>query len=138
MTLYVYIIVSMFLSIIFVSPSITFAQDVDTTITEIPNIPSFLEAVSNKHWPLVVAFGVTFVVYFVRVFIKDRLDSKSVPWVILGCTIMSTASARIIQSISQDGMWWHGLIQGILEGATIGLSAMGFWSAGVKNVMPKQ
>jgi hypothetical protein len=43
-------------------------------------------------------------------------------------------STRVCQSVGAGQPWWHGAIQGLLEGSSVGFMAMGWWSAGGKEV----
>jgi hypothetical protein len=112
------------------------AEDAAEVIPPSPDFSAFATALSDRHWPLVVALGVTIIVWFVRYVVKDKLPAKSIPYILLICTVLSAASARIIQAISDNHTWWIAMIQGLLEGATIGVGSMGMWSAGAKNVLP--
>jgi len=120
------------LLIVLLMPSIAFADG------EVPSIGEFMDAIGNKHWPLVVALGLTIVVWVIRNFVKDKVPTKYLPYLTLAIAVLSSTSARIIQAISNDVPWWQGLIQGILEGATIGWVAMGQWSSGVKKLSSTQ
>lgn len=101
-----------------------------------PSTEPFFEAITNQHWPLAVALGVTILVWFVRYVIKDKIPIKIIPYVMVACTVLSAAAARIIQAVSDNQTWWTAMIQGILEGLTVGLGSMGMWSAGMKNALP--
>lgn len=103
-----------------------------------PEFAEFFSALSSRNWPLVVAFGLTFVVYVIRSVTKDKaVPVKYVPYLTLGLAVFGAVAARIIEFVSSNHTWWHGLIQGVVEGAIVGLSAMGWWSVGVKKVLPE-
>ncbi len=112
------------------------AQEAGSMPPPMPDPGSFLEALSSQHWPLAVALGVTILVWFVRYVAKDKIPPKAIPYVMLACAVLSGGAARIIQAVSDNHTWWTAMIQGILEGATVGLGSMGMWSAGAKKVLP--
>ena len=107
-----------------VAPSIAFAE-------EMPNIEGLLEAISSKNIPLAVAFGLSIIVFFVRKF-TNLFPKKYVPYIVVAIGTVSGASTGIIMA---DGLWWHGLIKGLLEGLSAALLSMGMWSSGLKNIL---
>lgn len=127
-------VLMLFTFILFIPISV-FAQEVAAT-PPMPSPDSFFEALSNRHWPLAVAFAVTILVWIVRYVVKDRIPTKVIPYVMLACTVLSTTAARMIQFVGESRPWWQGMIQGVLEGGTIGLGSMGMWSAGAKKALP--
>lgn len=105
-------------------PSVIFAE-------EVPNINGLLDAISAKNYPLLVAFALSIFVFFVRKS-TQIFPKKAVPYVVLCIAVVSGAATGII---GETDIWWHGLIRGLLEGLSAGLMSMGFWSAGLKNVL---
>lgn len=108
-------------------PTIAYAE-------EAPDFGMFLNAVGNQHWPLAVAAGLMLVVWVLRTFVKDKVPSKYIPWVTLTVAILSETGLRMTQFIEAGQPWWQGLVQGLLEGASIGFMAMGWWSSGGKKL----
>lgn len=107
-----------------IAPSLAFAE-------EVPNIEGLLDAISSKNYPLLVAFSLSIIVFFVRKS-TNLFPKKSIPYVVLVLGVVSGAATGIIM---EDTIWWHGLIKGLLEGLAAGLMSMGFWSAGLKNIL---
>lgn len=104
----------------------------------VPDMTNFWQAISDNNWPLVVAIALTFLVYLIRNISKDKIPKKYLPYLTLGIAVVSSVSTRMTQYISEGMTWWHGLIQGFMEGLIIGLTAMGFWSSGIKNIFNKK
>lgn len=98
----------------------------------VPDITPLYDAVTLKNWGLVVAIGLTLVVWIIRNISLDTIPKKYLPIITLVFSILPTVSARMVQCITADTSIWKGVIQGIIEGATIGLTAMGIWSSGLK------
>lgn len=115
-------------------PMFAFGQE--ATTEAMPSPDKFFEALENKHWPLVVAIGVTIVVWFIRYIFKEKLPKKYLPYIMMGCIVLSGAATRIIQFADESKPWWQGMIQGLLEGITVGSASMGLWSAGGKALLP--
>jgi hypothetical protein len=115
--------------------TIAFAQDVSQPQPPLPDTISFFDAIQNRHWPLVVALGLTILVWVVRYLLKEKFPSKYVPYVTVVCTVLGAISAGMIYAINSNHAWWHGVINGLLEGLSIALPALGIWSAGVKNIL---
>jgi hypothetical protein len=101
-----------------------------------PNVDGLMSAINQRHWPLVVAFAVTIVVWIVRYVIKDRIPTKYWPYIVAGTSILFAGATGIIQAVEVNHTWWIGMIRGLLEGATIGLTSLGLWSAGGKKILP--
>ena len=101
-----------------------------------PDPNSLIDAINQRHWPLVVAITVTFGVWFLRFVIKEKLPSKYVPIVTLISTVLLGSATGIIQAAQMNHTWWIGLIHGFLEGMSVGLSAMGVWSVAGKSILP--
>lgn len=112
-------------------PTVAYAEEAGETM---PDVQSFFGAIQEQHWPLVVAIGLMFVVWILRRFVKDKVPPKALPYIALTIAVLGTTASRMIQFINAGTTWWHGMIQGILEGATIGFSAMGMWSSGGKKL----
>ena len=104
-------------------PAIAFAESSEA----MPDISSFWTAMGDKHWPLAVGIGLTIVVWLARSFVLKKLPKKVLPWATLVLAVIGTTGARMVQAINSGLAWWQGLIQGVLEGASVGLAAMGFW-----------
>jgi len=94
-----------------------------------PDLAGFWEAVGARHWPLAVGIGLTTLVWATRHFVLHKIPKNVIPWVTLGLAIAGTTGARMVQSISAGAVWWHGMVEGILEGATVGFAAIGWWDA---------
>lgn len=103
---------------------------------QLPDVASFIDAITNRSWPLVAALGLTIVVWIFRYFLKEKFPSKYVPYVTLGITVVAAIATGMIQAINNERVWWQGLITGLVQGLSIGLPALGIWSAGAKNVLP--
>lgn len=86
------------------------------------------DAIASQNWPLVVALGLTIVVYLARGIVKDKIPKKYVPWITLSVAVVSSIAARMVEHINANHPWWYGLVQGLPEGAIIGFGAMGWWS----------
>lgn len=99
-----------------------------------PDFSILFQAIADRHWPLLVAIGLTFVVYFIRGIAKEKIPTKYLPCIVLGVAVLSAVAARMIDFITRGHTWWFGLIQGVVEGLAIGLPAMGWWSVGVKRI----
>ena len=127
--------VAILLVLVVAYPLTLCAQEVGD-VPPMPDPSSFLEALSNQHWPLAVAFGVTILVWFVRYVAKGKISVKAVPYVTLACVVLSGGAARIIQAVNDNHTWWIAMIQGIFEGTTVGLGSMGIWSTAGKNLLP--
>jgi len=119
---------------IIIYPMFAFAQEI--VPEAMPSPDKFFEALQNKHWPLAIALGVTIIVWFVRYIFKDKLPKHVIPYAMLACIVLSAVSTRIIQFAGESKPWWQGLVQGLLEGVTVGFSSMGLWSAGGKAILP--
>ena len=100
-----------------------------------PDITAFVEALSGQHWPLAIAFGLTIMVWILRNFVKDRVPTKIIPFIVLGIAVVSAVGAKMIEVITTgSGPWWQGLIVGLIDGFSVGLPAMGYWSVGLKKL----
>lgn len=104
----------------------------------IPDLGGFWTAMGDQHWPLAVGIGLTFLVWVIRTFVKHKLPSKAIPYVTLALAIIGTTGSRIVQASNSGVPWWQGAVQGVLEGATVGFLAMGWWSAGMKKLPIKK
>jgi hypothetical protein len=122
-------------AMVFTYPLVVLAENADV-IPSMPDTSQFFEALWARHWPLAVALGVTWLVWLVRYVIKDRFPPKTIPYIMLACAVLSGGAGRIIQAVSENHTWWMAMIQGLIEGATVGLGSMGAWSAGGKKVLP--
>lgn len=127
---------AMFVMVCILLFPLTLLAEESTEIPPMPSTESFMEALGERHWPLAVALGVTILVWVIRYVIKDKIPVSIIPYVMLACTVLSTGAARIIQAVSENHTWWMAMIQGLLEGATVGLGSMGMWSAGMKKALP--
>lgn len=102
---------------------------------EVETITALLNAISDQHWPLVIALGITVVVAIMRRFVSVIKEKrKYIPYVILIITILSSVSTRMMQGIDLGKNVLPFVINGLLEGLVIGLTSMGWWSVGVKKV----
>ena len=119
-------------------PVVVYAETAGVAPESIPDLGGFWSAMGGQHWPLAVGIGLTLVVWLVRTFVKHKLPTKVIPYVTLGLAIIGTAGSRMVQAINTNVPWWQGMVQGILEGATVGFSAMGWWSSGMKKLPLKK
>jgi hypothetical protein len=101
-----------------------------------PDLGGFWGAIGEAHWPLAVGIGLTLLVWAMRSFVMHKLPAKALPWVTLALAIVGTSGTRMVQAIGDDVAWWQGLIQGVLEGATVGFAAIGWWD--VKQAVKKR
>jgi len=100
----------------------------------VPEFAEFFSALADRNWPLVAAIGLTFIVFFIRGIAKEKIPTKFLPYITLGVAVISAVAGRMIQYISESKPWWHGLIHGVVEGFSVALPAMGWWSSVVKHV----
>jgi len=121
-----------FLCVMFL-PFLLFAQEVAPVV---PDVGAFADALGARHWPLVAALGLTIVVWVFRVVLKGKFPAMVVPWVTLSVTVVGAIATGMIQAINAEFPWWQGLINGAVQGLSIGLPALGIWSAGVKKILP--
>lgn len=120
---------------VLICPFVVYAQEiVADALPVVPDVSTFYDAIVNKNWPIVVALGMTIVVWVIRYVAKDKIPSSIIPYVLIGCTVLSGASARIIYAVTNNQTWWHGMIQGLLEGAMVGWMSMGIYSTGIKKL----
>jgi type II secretory pathway component PulF len=94
---------------------------------DIPDLSEFFTAISNQHWPLVVGAGLVVLVWALRSFVIPKIEKNVLPWFTLGLAIVATAATRMTQHINAGGVWWQGMVVGILEGMGIGFAAIGYW-----------
>lgn len=120
-------VVTFVIALIVLFPTMAFAQE--STIEQPPDLTGFWDAIGSRSWPLAVAIGLMVVVWICRNFVMIKIPKKVFPWVALALAVVGTSATRMIQSISANTPWWHGMVQGILEGATVGFVAMGWWDA---------
>ena len=118
-------------------PSVVYAET-GAGPEAVPDLGGFWTAMGEQHWPLAVGIGLTLIVWLVRTFVKHKLPPKVIPYVTLGLAIIGTAGSRMVQASNTGVQWWQGAVQGVLEGATVGFSAMGWWSAGMKRLPLKK
>jgi hypothetical protein len=143
--LYVGIVVGFALSTLFMLvalvisfPVVVYAETGGAPVDPVPDLGGFWTAMGDQHWPLAVGIGLTLLVWLVRTFVKHKLPPKVIPYVTLGLAVIGTAGSRMVQAINTGVPWWQGLVQGVLEGATVGFSAMGWWSTGMKKLPLKK
>lgn len=104
-------------------PILVFAED------GTPDFTGFMTAITTKHWPLAVAIGVTLAVWIIRMTSNDWIPRKYIPRVLLGCTVVAAVASRMIQALtSGSSVWYEAMIQGLMEGLSIALPAMGISS----------
>lgn len=123
------------LTILIVSAIVFPAFVLAETVTPSPDMGGFWTAVGSNHWPLAVGIGLTILVWAMRSFVMHKIPKKALPWVTLGLAIVGTAGTRMVQAIGDEVVWWQGLVQGVLEGATVGFAAIGWWD--VKQAVKK-
>lgn len=124
----------MVFTFVLVMPFVVMAEE--GVVAQPPDVSSFIQAIGAKNWPLAAAFGVTLLVWGVRFYTKDRVPIRYMRYILLACTILSAGAGRVIQAVQMNHTWWIAAIQGIPEGATTGLVAMGLWSSGGRDVLP--
>lgn len=117
-----------------VFPAIVYAEVAGDAAA--PDLGGFWGAIGQAHWPLAVGIGLTILVWAMRSFVMHKLPKKALPWVTLGLAVIGTAGTRMVQAIGDNVAWWQGMVQGILEGATVGFAAIGWWD--VKQAVKKR
>ena len=124
----------MVVTLIISFPAVVYAQAGGVSPEAVPDLGGFWTAMGNSHWPLAVGIGLTVLVWLVRTFVNHKIPSTIIPYVTLSLAIIGTAGSRIVQAANTGVPWWQGAVQGVLEGATVGFSAMGWWSTGMKKL----
>jgi hypothetical protein len=97
----------------------------------------FIQGITGKNWVLLVASCLMVVVYFVRRIVAERIPAKYVPWYVLGMAVVTAVAVRLIEAVQMDQLWWASAVRGLVEGAIVGLTASGLWSAVGKFVTPE-
>jgi hypothetical protein len=120
---------------LFIYPLFAFAQE-SAVIEPMPSTDDLMKAINDRHWPLIISFTLMFAIWFVRYIFHSKLNAKYIPYIVVGCSIVSATTTRIVQFVGNNQTWWHGMIQGFIEGVTIGGTSMGLWSAGGKASLP--
>jgi hypothetical protein len=118
-------VAAVIMTVLVLFPSLGHAET--TGETPVPDLGGFWSALGERHWPLAIGLGVTLLVWASRSFVVHKLPKESLPWVTLVLAIIGTGATRMVQSISGGVAWWQGMVQGVLEGATMGFAAMGWW-----------
>src|SRR4030042_6311273 len=116
---------SFFLMIAVLFPSWVFAES--SSVPAIPDLTGFWEAIGAQHWPLAVGIGLTVVVWVCRSLVIKKISKRALPWVSVSVAVVGMVSTRMIQAIGNNVPWWHGMVEGILEGVTVGLTSLGYW-----------
>jgi hypothetical protein len=130
--------ICLLLIIVLVSfPILSLSEELPFT-EPLPEFDQFFQAITDNHWPLAVALGLTFLIWFLRFFVKDRVPNKYLPYVVLGIGVLGAVSSRMVQFINNDRPWWQGLIQGFAEGLAVSLPSMGWWSVGLRKLPVKK
>lgn len=79
----------------------------------------------GRHGPAVAGI-IMLVVFFLKVFLKDRLPKAALPWLAAGLGVMSAISMQLAALAvgAKAGDWASALV----KGAMIGAGASGLWS----------
>ena len=89
------------------------------------------DAIHSKNWTLVFAFSVMLLVFVVRKFgLLSKLPGHATVWVSVGIGVLVSVASGLISGLS--------VLDAVLNGAVIGLSGSGLWSALGKHVTPSQ
>jgi hypothetical protein len=87
------------------------------------------DAIHAKNWTLVFAFSVMILVFIVRKLgLLARLPGHAVVWVSVGVGVLVSVASGLISGL--------GVLDAVLNGAIIGLSGSGLWSAIGKHITP--
>tara|TARA_Y100000034_G_scaffold115525_1_gene152777 strand:+ start:24236 stop:24745 length:510 start_codon:yes stop_codon:yes gene_type:complete len=90
---------------------------------------SLYDAIHAKNWTLVFAFSVMILVFVVRKLgLLAKLPGHAVVWVSVGIGVLVSVASGLISGLS--------VLDAVLNGAVIGLSGSGLWSAIGKHVTP--
>ena len=109
---------------ILLMPMLAFAEEAAAT----PEFADFWSALAANNWPLAVGIGLTILVWVVRNFkVLDRVPKNALPWVSLAVAVFGTTGTRIVQFCAEGKTWWHGMIEGVVEGLSMGFISMGMW-----------
>lgn len=92
-----------------------------------PDMEMFWKALSERNWPIVIGIGVMVVVWIVRKYFFGDVPKKYIPGIVIVSSVVSGALTRMVQYVTNDKLWWQGLLQGLFEGVMIGFTAMGAW-----------
>jgi hypothetical protein len=119
--------ITVLLVVVILFPVVVYAETAGGVTA--PDLSGFWAAIGERHWPLAVGIGLTALVWAARAFVVRKIPKAYLPWVTLALAIVGTAGMRMSQSISDGVPWWQGMIQGVLEGTTVGFAAIGYWDA---------
>jgi hypothetical protein len=121
----VFVVATIVFAVIMIFPYVVFAEVLGGGTS--PDLGGFWVAIGTSHWPLAVGIGLTILVWAMRSFVIHKIPKNALPWVTFGLAVIGTSGTRMVQAIGDDVVWWQGLIQGVLEGATVGFAAIGWW-----------
>ena len=101
-----------------------------------PDTLTLLQSIQDRNWPVVISAGFTLIVWIFRNLIRDRMPTQHLPYITLSIAVFTAIAMRTSQQAESGNIWWHGTVQGLVEGITVGLCSMGVWSVGAKRVLP--
>lgn len=127
-----FVALSSLMLVVFI-PTLSIAE-----VEPMPNAVNMLQSIQDRNWPIVVALGLMLVVWALRNVVRDRIPKEYLPFLTLSIGVCTAVSLRVSQQVEMNHTWWHGVIQGLVEGITTGLCAMGVWSVGAKKLPIKK